>query len=113
MASRPNVKMSAAQRAKQFMPFAALKGFSEALAERERFVMPKAELSEDMEAEIDQKLQKIVRGDLVTIIFFNKDEYLSIKGTITKIDKNSKILQIADKKIRFEDILDVIKIALF
>ncbi len=34
MANRP--KMDQAERAKQFMPFAALKGYEEALRERER-----------------------------------------------------------------------------
>lgn len=36
MASKPRTKMPVAERAKQFMPFAALKGLPEALAEVER-----------------------------------------------------------------------------
>ena len=37
--------MDRANRAKQFMPFDALKGFREALAEKERVTVPKKELS--------------------------------------------------------------------
>ena len=36
MAGRPRAKMSVQDRAKQFLPFAALKGLPEALAEKER-----------------------------------------------------------------------------
>lgn len=36
MDSRPRTKMSVENRAKQFMPFAALKGLPEALEEREK-----------------------------------------------------------------------------
>lgn len=42
MANRP--KMDPADRAKQFLPFDALKGFREALEEKERTIVPKGEL---------------------------------------------------------------------
>ena len=43
--------MAAADRAKQFLPFAALKGLPEALAKKERVAVPKIVLSEDMAGE--------------------------------------------------------------
>ena len=39
------VRMDRADRAKQFMPFDALKGFREALKEKEKVTVPKIELS--------------------------------------------------------------------
>lgn len=36
MGQRPKFKMSRIERAKQFMPFAALKGFEEAIAKQEQ-----------------------------------------------------------------------------
>ena len=50
------VKMSREERAKQFMPFAALKGYEEALREKEKVMVPKVELSEEREAELNQQL---------------------------------------------------------
>ena len=50
------VKMDRAQLAKQFAPFAALKGFEEALREKERIIVPKVELYEEKKAEIDSIL---------------------------------------------------------
>ena len=45
MAGRPRTKMSIENRAKQFMPFAALKGLPDALAAKEKIVVEKIELS--------------------------------------------------------------------
>ena len=49
MGQRP--KMSRAERAKQFMPFAALKGYSEALRRKEKKIVPQIVLSEAQEEE--------------------------------------------------------------
>ena len=49
-------------RAKQFMPFAALKGLPEALAAREKIIVPRAELSEEvLNAPEDEKVIARVR----------------------------------------------------
>lgn len=52
-------KMDRSERAKQFMPFAALKGFEELLAEKEKMIVPKIELSEERKAELDDKMRSI------------------------------------------------------
>ena len=44
MANKPRMKMPASDRAKQFMPFSALKGLDEALREKERIIVEKADL---------------------------------------------------------------------
>lgn len=46
---KPRAKMPREERAKQFMPFAALKGFEQALREKER------ELSEEHQEKTDRK----------------------------------------------------------
>ena len=46
MANKVHPRMERSNRAKQFMPFDALKGFREALEEKERILVPKRELSE-------------------------------------------------------------------
>lgn len=51
MANRP--KMDPADRAKQFLPFDALKGFREALAEKERTLIIQGELSSESPAETE------------------------------------------------------------
>lgn len=49
MSDRP--KMSREERAKQFMPFAALKGYEEALRKKEKILMSKKGLSEEDQRE--------------------------------------------------------------
>ena len=74
MAGRPRAKMSVQDRAKQFLPFAALKGLPEALAEKERVVVPKIILTEDMSEELNRKMQQIEPGMIIGVVYFHKDE---------------------------------------
>ena len=69
MANRP--KMSREDRAKQFMPFAALKGYPEALRRKEKVVVPRAEVSEEYAEALDRKLRQVKKNDIITVIYFN------------------------------------------
>ena len=99
--------MDISNRAKQFMPFAALKGFPEALAAKEHIVVPKPILSDDKMEELDRNLQLLERGKIANIIYYHEDEYLKITGIVARIDTDSRLLQIVNTKISFEDILDI------
>lgn len=57
-------KMSREERAKQFIPFAALKGYEDALREKEKVVVEKIELSEERKAELDAKLHQVRKNDM-------------------------------------------------
>ena len=46
--------MSREERAKQFLPFAALKGYPAALRRKEKIVVPKVEFSEDYQERLDR-----------------------------------------------------------
>lgn len=107
MAKRPKHKMSIADRAKQFMPFAALKGLPEALAAKEKIIVPKIELSPEMAEELDLKMHRLKRGRIASVVYFHQDEYIKISGMVARIDASSRILQIVNTKIPFDDILDV------
>ena len=95
-------------RAKQFMPFAALKGLPDALAAREKITVPKIELSEEMAEELDRKMHDLAKGQIASVIYFHRDEYLKITGMVARIDETSRLLQIVNTKIIFDDILDII-----
>lgn len=107
MASKPKTKMSPADRAKQFMPFAALKGLPEALAAREKITVDRAELSEEMYAELDRRMHCLEKGRIATVVYFSKGEYIKITGMVSRIEKTSRLLQIVNTKIPFEDILSL------
>lgn len=107
MANRPKNKMSIQDRAKQFMPFAALKGLPEALAAKEKIVVPKIEMSPEMAAELNRKMHLLKKGIMATVIYFHEGEYIKITGMVARIDPTCRLLQIVSTKIAFEDILDV------
>ncbi len=107
MASRPKNSMPKEERAKQFMPFAALRGLDEALAAREKIVVPKKELSEEMLAELDERMHHVEKGSMVTVLYYHRDEYLKITGIVARIDVNAGLLQVVNTKILFEDILEI------
>lgn len=107
MAKRPGNKMPISDRAKQFMPFAALKGLPEALLAKEKIIVPKIELSPEMAEELDLKMHRLERGRIASIIYFHNDEYLKLSGMVARIDETSRILQIVNTKIPFDDILAI------
>lgn len=100
-------KMDRASRAKQFMPFDALKGFREALAEKERELVPKRELSEEWQAELDNKLRHIHKLDIVTAEYFRNGAYEQVTGEVSKVDLARKVLMVAGMGIPFDDISDL------
>lgn len=100
-------KMSREERAKQFMPFAALKGYDAALREKERIVVARRELSEDYREELDFRLRLVKKKDIVTVIYFCHGEYRKITGMVSGIDKTARILKIVNTKIHFEDLYEI------
>ena len=100
-------KMSREERAKQFMPFAALKGYPEALQKKEKIVVPKVELSDDYQEELNRILLQVKVNDMITVTYFQKDEYLKVTGMVSKIDKSARFLQIVHTKIPLDDIYQI------
>ena len=102
------VKMLREDRAKQFMPFAALKGYSEALRKKEKIIVPKIEVSEEYAEMLDRKLRSVKKNDVITVVYFCLGEYLKKTGMVSRIDKTARVLKIVNTKILFDDIYDVL-----
>lgn len=107
MPKRPKNKMHISGRAKQFMPFSALKGFEDALRAKEKVVVSKIELSPEMEEELDRKMHLLEKGKIATSVYFCNGEYLKVTGMVVRVDITSRLLQIVNTKIKFDDILDI------
>ena len=103
------IKMSREMRAKQFQPFAALKGYSEALKKKEKVIVPRVEFSEEYQEELDWKLRKVQKNDMVTVIYFRKREYLKVTGMVTRICPTAGLLTVVNTKIPLGDIYDIAK----
>lgn len=79
MAKRPKYHMPIEDRAKQFMPFAALRGLNEALEAKERSIASD----------------------------FDTDTHLQKTGMVTRSDTSNRFLQIVDTTIPFDDPDDI------
>lgn len=100
-------KMERGERAKQFMPFAALKGYPDALRKKEKIVVEKVLLSEEGARLLDLKMHQVQKRDMVTVVYFHENEYLKLTGMVSRIDATARILRIVNTDIPFDDILDV------
>lgn len=75
-----------ADRAMQFAPFAALKGYYEAVRMQERITEPRKELSEDEAETISNTLNKLRVGTTVKIRYYDIDAYTNIEGVVQRLD---------------------------
>lgn len=107
MANKPRQKMPVAERAKQFIPFAALKGLPEALQNKESSPVPRIELSEEQAALLNRKLLALAPGMAVTVIFYRAGQYRKLHGTVTRIDSAYRYLKLDTQQIAFDDLLDI------
>ena len=107
MAVSKRIKMDRADRAKQFMPFAALKGLPEALAKKEKIVVPRPILSEEWLEELDYKMHQIQCGMIVSVTYYENEECLKKTGMVAKLSMDSRLLQIVDSRISFDAILNI------
>lgn len=107
MKGRPLAKMSREDRAKQFAPFSALNGLYETLAKKEKIVVDKALISEDRAEELDEKFHQLEEGLKARIVYYSNGEYLQVTGMVSKIQTSSRILQIVETRIPFDDIYEI------
>lgn len=101
--------MNNIQRAKQFLPFDAMKGLTEALREREerRTRVERRELDEGEKERISEELCRIVRGDEVEICFYSGGHYLTVSATVTDLDPTYRHLRLGSERIYFSDIYSI------
>ena len=95
------------KRARQFMPFAPLKGFKEALREKERVIVAKKVLTSDDIDDLNYKIPQLKKGMIIKVIYYSDGNYIELEGMISRIDKDNRILTIVKTKIFFDDILEI------
>ena len=94
-------------RAKQFLPFEALKGFKEAIRMIENKGDTKKELSEDNKNDINNILKKLDKENRVKVKYYYLTEYIEVISNFLKIDEINKVIYLKDTKINIEDIISI------
>lgn len=103
--------MDRVQRAKQFMPFAALKGFEEKIRLAEFHPVDKIEFFDDAAEELDRRLRTVRPGDMISIIYYQKTPrggtYLRRTGMVSNIDLIDRTLTVVKERIPFSDLYEL------
>lgn len=95
------------ERAKIFAAFSPLNGFYEEIRKKERVTVPKAEVSDDLAQEINDTLKGLKITDVVTVVYYCKDEYLKVTGCVSRIDTEKRVLTVVLTEIKFDDIYSI------
>ena len=94
-------------RAKQFMPFSALKGYDQAVRERERIVSEKEELTDERIENLSKMVSKIKKGDIVKVTYYKTDAYVKLSGAVTMMDLTMRYIKIIKTIIPFDDLYEI------
>ena len=105
--------MDVQHRAKQFAPFAALRGFEEIVRKQEIIYEPKRDLSEEKKNELDMKLRILAYGMKIQATYFKESremkpagQYHTICGTVEFFDPSIH-LRIDDTIILIPDLCEL------
>ena len=101
-------KMSMNSRARQFLPFDAMKGLQEALraAEFENESVQHHLLSEDEARRMGEVLKTLKEQRKVHLKYFKDDHYFEIEG-LAKLDAYQSVINIENIEVRIFDIRDI------
>ncbi len=98
--------MPLSQRAKIFTPF-ALKGFEELIREQENTYDEMPELSDDQHEDLNFAVNSIRVGDMITVKYFRDYKIRTLFGTVTKLSKENRHINVKGNKISFEELIAI------
>lgn len=94
-------------RAKQFMPFDALKGFREAIKYKERKVENRIDIDEDKVNNINRILLKLKIGLRIELTYYEEYRYITKTIDIKKLSFHSGKIIINNNIINLDDLRDI------
>ena len=107
MENRP--KMPRSERAKQFMPFDALKGLKSAMRikEYENERIAKGEMSEEKAKELSKLLISLDKDETIKLIYYDDGHNVELVGKAL-VDSVKRIVKVQNQIVQFDQIVDII-----
>jgi len=101
--------MTREQRAKQFMPFDAMKGLQEALRDREErhARVERHGISGEEQEALSAALNRISKGDKIRISYYCRFHDVEKTGNVTAVNYAYRFLKVDEEKIVFDDIYGI------
>lgn len=100
----PGVGRPHPDRARQFMPFAALRGYYDLVHAKEVVPEPRRPLSEEEARELDEAIASLSKGDVVRCRYYADGGYCETEGAVSQIDAIFRDLWIVRKRVPFSAI---------
>lgn len=111
-------RMDATHRAAQFSPFAALRGYEDAVKETARYTEEAVELAEDEKLRLDAVLRQLqallAEEPRAEVVYFRPDdrksggEYVTLTGVVRRIDTRRRTLTLeGDRVVPIDAIYDI------
>ncbi len=98
--------MNREERAKQFMPFDALKGLNEELRRREKKMLREERriLFEEAAEKLSSRLARLQVGDEVEVVFYENGYYLTVSGRVESVNRSFGFLTVGGRRVYFTDL---------
>ncbi len=100
----PGIGRPHPDRARQFMPFAALRGYYDLVHAKEVVPEPRRPLADDEARALDGIIANLVRGDVVRCRYYEDGGYRVAEGAVSQIDLTFRDLWIVRRRIPFSAI---------
>ncbi len=96
-------------RASQFMPFDALKGFKEELRKQETEIekQKKKEITIDTIKHLENSINSLNKASIVEVIHYHIDDYILTIDKVREVNKVLKVLILNSITISFDNILNI------
>lgn len=109
MEHKQRAKMPASQRAKQFMPFAAVKGLEEAILEQEQSLhrTERIEIGEEQAQKINRELNHLEKGKNVSVKVYCDGRYHTIQGVVEWINTAKGTMRVSGVLVPFDGIAKI------
>lgn len=102
------MQYSYAGRAKQFLPYASLRGYDKIVEEKNRVKSPRRELGEDGAEELSRTLLSLSRGARASLTYYNVDAYVTREVEFISIDEIRRTIKFSNLEIPISDIFSLI-----
>lgn len=94
-------------RASQFLPFAALEGYGDALRAAARRAEPRREPSGDDCERLSAEVSALARGDLAEVERYDGGRYVTEVRAVRQVDRDLGVLRLEGLDVPFRDLWSV------
>lgn len=95
------------ERARQFMPFAALKGYYDLIHEAEYVPEPRRPITEEHSRTLSETAAQVKPRVLVRAVYYREGAYRTITGVVSQISCDLRLIRIVKTTISFDDLWEL------